>query len=122
MIRDRGESPDSAGFAAEVVEVWEDAAGRLAIHVEGAPVLYEVIADRSSFQNDLDLLLQGDEDLVPGWWRPRHWNEHAELVAGDDGPRLVALWDCGQVLQLEPADHPYGRRPGAAARRYLGLF
>lgn len=104
----------------DVVELWEDGAGALTIHVEGAEVVFAVTEGRSTFDRDVAALVSGKEDLIRSWWRAGHWNEHADRIAGADGPRLVALWDAGQVQLLRAGQHPYGERPGPAAMRYLG--
>ena len=84
---------------------------------QGAPlVLYDVDSERSTFQCDAETMADGDQDLVAGRWRPEPWSEHAERVAFPDGPRLVALWDDGQVELLQAGEHPYGRPPGPALR------
>jgi hypothetical protein len=105
----------------EIVEVWEDATGALSIHVEGDPLAYLVgVAAEGTFDRDVAALLAGDQDLIAERWRTVHWSEHADRVADADGPRLVVVWDAGQVQILRPGEHPYGQAPGRAAQRYLG--
>ena len=99
-----------------VIDLWEDNAGGLYLHPEGADIVYAGVEQAgSAFAAD------AAEMAASGGEYPASWDVEAcsPSVLAHDEARIVASWEDGKIsLQ---ADAVRGGAPGRAAREYLGL-
>ncbi len=99
-----------------VIDLWEDNAGGLYLHPEGADIVYAGVEQAgSAFAADAAEMAASGGEYPPSW----DVEACSPSVLARDEARIVASWEDGKIsLQ---ADAVRGGAPGRAAREYLGL-